>query len=273
MKKLILFGTLLASLATHSFPMKYLKTYFSHKQEIATPAPVKAKVGVVIISPELNFYQITKTLIQAAKNKDLLGLILVFDNTGGSTAQFSTLHDLVKKITTIKPIVGLVCGNCLSGAYMVASTTNYLLCAEAANIGSVGVIVELHKISNQRLVGNANNNIDANLDVQIFNEGTYKTTYNQYAPLTDTQRAFIKEDLSKTYQYFINLIATNRNISAENYLDWADAKIFMGYEAVELGLVDGLGTLFDAEDKVLELIKQKSPDITFDTTIETIELN
>ena len=67
-------------------------------------------------------------------------------------------------------------------------------------------------------------------------------------------------------------MARNRNLSIDNHLDWADAKIFMGHEALKLGLVDEIGTLLDAEQKILELIKQKTSDTVFDNTIETVEL-
>lgn len=260
--------------------MEYIKSYFNSDSSSDLPlivdapaVPLKAKVGILYITNSLEMQQALKTLAHAAKNPELLGIILCIENNGGDCGQFSAFHDLIKKATTIKPVVGIVHGNALSGGYLIASATNFLICAEASNIGSIGAITELQKLSEHHLVGNSNNNYDAKIDLEIFNAGTYKTIYNANAPLTETQRHYVQESVDKTYQYFISLVARNRNICTEDYLDWADAKVFFGFEALELGLVDQIGTLLDAEEKVLELIKQKSPDITFDNTIETVELN
>lgn len=259
--------------------MEYLKKYFVSETpaaqtiEIAPAASLKIKVGIIHIPDNVNFPQLIKILSEAAKNIELQGLILLIDNNGGDVGQFSTLHDLIKKITNIKPIVGLVCGSAYSCGYMIASATNYLMCSAGSNIGSIGAVIELQKFKDQHLVANPNNNLDAVLEVEILTGGTYKAMTNPNLALTEIQRNYLKEFVEKTYQYFINLVARNRNLSTENYLDWADAKIFMGYEAVELGLVDEIGTILDAEEKVLELIKQKSPDTLFDKTIETVELN
>lgn len=272
--------SLLLLMPLNSINMEYLKKYFvleapKNPAVIANPsvAPLKVKVGIIHIPDNINFPQLIKTLTEAAKNNELQGLILLIDNNGGDVGQFSTVHDLIKKITTIKPIVGLVCGSAYSCGYMIASATNYLMCSEGSNIGSIGAIVELQKFRDLHLAANPNNHLNTAVDVEIWTGGTYKAMSNPNSALTEIQRNYIKEFVEKTYQYFINLVARNRNLSAENYMDWADAKIFMGYEAVELGLVDEIGTILDAEQKVLELIKQKSPDASFESTIETVELN
>lgn len=255
--------------------MEYLKKYFMLPAPIheVPAAPLKPKIGIIHIPNSFESIEIQKKLVQAAKNKELQGIILLIDNNGGNAAYFSALHDLIKKITIIKPVVGLVYGSACSGGYMIACATNYLICAEASNIGSIGVVLELHKFSEQHLVGTHNNDLDAKIDVVTMSAGAYKTIFSNNAPLTETQKTYLKEEIDKSYQYFINLVARNRNLSPENYLDWADAKIFMGFEAQSRGLVDQTGTMLDAEEKVLELIKQKSPDVTFGDTIETVELN
>lgn len=272
---------LLQTADTHS--MGFLSNYFWPQEVIqevkeeapieVIPVPKKAKVGIFYLANGFDFQQVLKTLTLAAKNNELFGLILLIDNNGGDAGQFSTLHDLIKKITTIKPVVGVVCGSALSGGYMVASATDYLLCSEASNVGSIGAISEIQKLKEQHLVANPNNNLDAKLDVEIFSAGTYKAMYNSYSPLTPEQRRYLQEGAEKGYRYFINLIARNRSLAPENYLEWADAKIFLGYEAKELGLVDKVGTILDAEEKILELIKLKSPDTNLDSTIEVVELS
>lgn len=234
---------------------------------------LKPKVGIIHIPYDFEFEKLIRTIAAAAKDHTLQGLILIIDNDGGNMGQFSALHDLIKKITTIKPVVGLICGNAGSNGYLIASATNYIFCASSSDIGSIGVILEIEKRSNQRLISDSKNHIEAIIEYEIFSSGTYKGIHNDNTPLTEAQRTYLKNKLESSYQHFINLIAKNRNLSLEKHLDWADGKWFLGPQALELGLVDQIGTILDAEEKVLELIKQKSPDILFDSTIETVELN
>jgi protease-4 len=231
------------------------------------------KVGIVQIPCDIEFQKIMKTLTLAAKDNQLHGLILIIDNDGGDIGQFSALHDLIKKITTIKPVIGLVCGNACSSGYWIASATSYLYCSSASDIGSIGSFLEIEKYSDQRLASNEKNTIEAKIDYEIFTAATYKTIHNVNAPLSETQRTYLQNKVKNTYFHLINSISKNRSLSIDNHLDWADAKMFLGHEAVELGLVDSVGTILDAEVKVLELIKQKFPDTIFDSSIETVELN
>lgn len=233
---------------------------------------MKPKIGIVQIPCDLEFQKIMKTLTLAAKDNQLHGLILIIDNDGGDIGQFSALHDLIKKITTIKPVIGLVCGNACSCGYWIASATSYLYCSSASDIGSIGSFLEIEKYSDQRLASNEKNTIEAKIDYEIFTAANYKTIHNSNIPLSEAQRAYLKNKVTNTYHHLINSVAINRNLSVDNHLDWADAKTFLGHEALKLGLVDALGTQLDAEQKVLELIKQKCPNILFDNTIETVEL-
>lgn len=236
-------------------------------------ASLKAKVGIIHIPDEFEFEKLISTLTQSAKDTQLYGLIIIIDNDGGNIGQFSGIHDLIKKITLKKPVVGLVIGNACSSGYLIASATTFLICAEASDIGSIGSIMEIEKYTDQRLASNDKNNIEAKIDYEIFSKATYKTIHSSNAPLTQIQREYLKKRNERTYEYLIGRVAANRNLLIENHLEWADAKTFLGVEAVELGLVDSLGTIIDAEEKILELIKQKNSDVTFDNNIQTTELN
>lgn len=251
--------------------MEYIQKYFAPIEYSANPW--KAQVGIIHIPYDFEFEKLINTLTQAAKNNELQGIILIIDNDGGNMGQFSALHDLIKKITTIKPVIGLVCGSACSAGYLIASATNYLFCATASDIGSIGIILEIEKYSGQRLATNPKNRIDAKVDYEIFHGGTYKTIHNDNAPLTEIQRTYLQNKVEESYQNFISLVAENRNLSLEKHLEWADAKTFLGSEAIKIGLVDEIGTILDAEAKVLELIKQKNPDTIFDAILETVELN
>ena len=97
-------------------------------------------------------------------------------------------------------------------------------------------------------------NIEANMDIELFQSGEFKGISAAYKQMSDNERAYMREYLD-SYQKFLTLVATDRNLNIEEYKVWAEGKIFLSDEALQLGLVDAVGTIFEAEEKMLELLQ------------------
>lgn len=270
MKKLILAGLLLSSMPISG--MDYLKSLFYAPTITSTLsiekvepriATVKPLIANIVINNEINFTQIMNDLQNAANNPAVHGILLLIDNSGGSAGHFSAIHDLVKKVATMKPVVGLIYGYAFSGGYMIACACDYLICPSCSEVGSIGVIDEIFKYKDPKLTGN----IEAQVDVEVLHSGEYKAVRNPYKELSENQRAYIMKQSEKLYQQFVKTVAQNRKLDIAQFQEWADAKTLISYEALELGLVDEIGTIFEAEDKLRELITKRNPDIVFEKEI------
>ena len=67
------------------------------------------------------------------------------------------------------------------------------------------------------------------------------------------ERELLLDELAKTHDYFLSSVAENRQITSEENLGIiASARVFLGSEALELGLVDVLGGRKEAEDWLKE---------------------
>lgn len=228
---------------------------------------IKPRVAIVFIQPQVNFTESILDLIGIAKNKDILGVIFVIDNNGGPLAQYSALHDVMKKMSLIKPTVSLVAGNAYSCGYLIASAANYIIAHSCSGIGSIGLLHEVARYKNAKTKGQT----EADLEVEIFQAGACKTLFNEFAKaLTDEDRKYLQDNLTISYKQFLKLVAENRNLSLDNYTDWAEGKSFISCEALKRGLIDEIGTAFEAEKKIIELIRQKYPDFTFADEIEPL---
>ena len=60
-----------------------------------------------------------------------------------------------------------------------------------------------------------------------------------------------------SYQIFCSTVAACRNLSLEKITDWADGKIFTADQALELKLIDVLGSISDAKEALKNLIEKK----------------
>jgi protease-4 len=255
-KKIFLFLLLVPfSLNCFSLP------WFSKSQ------PVTPKVVAIEIFDPINFKDVAGELFRATKREDVVGVILMVSCNGGSVGDFSVIHDMVKKLASVKPVVSLVGGSAYSCGYMVASAADVIFAHSSSDIGSIGVYIDIKRYSNVSL---KNDGIEADVKTDLFTAGEFKALTNPYGPeLTDAQRTFMQAQIMKTYYAFIALVAQNRGLNKEDYKIWAEGKVFDAPEALELGLIDAIGTIFDVEDKIKQLIVKRNPNFGSTTWLKS----
>lgn len=271
MKRIIC--VLLLAITVPIIGMNYIKSLIYKPtiemvEKAAGVSAVKPCIASIFINNEIVFTQIMNDLQNAANNSSVHGILLLIDNYGGSTGNYSAVHDMVKKVATMKPVVGLIVGNAFSGGYWVASACDYLICPSCSELGSIGSMYEITKYKDAKVTGN----LEALLDIDVITAGEYKGLTHPHKAWTDKHRTFIKEHTQKMYMLFAKSVAQNRKLDMAKCEEWADAKVFLSPEALELGLVDQIGTIFEAEDKLRELIHARNPDIIFEKEITYLKL-
>lgn len=77
----------------------------------------------------------------------------------------------------------------------------------------------------------------------------------------------MQELIDTSYQQFVQTVAEARNLAVETVRSFADGRIFTGQQALELGIVDRLGTEEDARRWAAELVgldPEKTPVFTLE---------
>ena len=268
MKKLLIALSLLCVPTTYAHPFPAWALFWKARQEIPVKhSPIIPKVITIEVIDPVNFKELKANLIKAVKSDEIKGIILTVNCNGGKLSDFSPIHDIVKKASLKKPVIALVEGNAYSGGYMVASATNYIIVSSGSMVGNIGVILEVKRYTNSKVKGE----VEADMEVTVIKAGEFKDVYHPYgSPLTEMDKEYISDFAAKLYQSFIHTVAQNRNIKVEDYKEWAEAKDFLAVEAKELGLIDSIGTLFEAEDKILEMIKERNPNTEFGNSVEQV---
>jgi hypothetical protein len=126
-----------------------------------------------------------------------------------------------------------------SAAYWIGSAASKVFTSNLTNmIGSIGVVQSHVDISRaQDMQGVKTTEITA---------GKYKRIASQYAPLSSDGRDTLQDQVNQVYQAFVGDVARNRGVSAQAVLDnMADGRVFIGQQAIDAGLVDGVSTLDD----------------------------
>lgn len=171
------------------------------------------------------------------KNRSAAALILVVDSPGGAVSIADAGYTLLKRIHKRIPIITVIESTAASAGYMMASTGDVVISQETSIVGSIGVLLQIPVFKS--LLENigieySNSGVGDNMDVIPFKGLTEFT--NKYLDLAG-------ED---SYEWFRSIVQFERRLSNEQLKKVIGGKIFLGHEALSLGLIDGFGDISTA---------------------------
>jgi len=173
------------------------------------------------------------------------GIILYIDSPGGGVFESDELYlKLVEfREATGRPIYASMASMGASGAYYVATVANRIYANRNNWTGSIGVTIgtlidvseflENHGIRTSTIVSGNNKAIGSFFD-----------------PLTQEQADILQALVDEAHDQFVNIIAYERSMSITRVRELADGRIYTARQAVELGLVDAVGTFADAKESM-----------------------
>jgi protease IV len=254
--------------SAYTYNMQYVQNFFKGHQDLIVEQPVqeiKPNVAFVFIQDQLDCNAMILQLMALAKDPNIQGVLLIIDNTGGRGRDFA-IRDLLVSIKKRKPVVALIIGHAASGGYLLASAADYIIAHTLSEVGSIGVMLEMTKYKNTKLTGP----IKAELDIEVLRAGKFKGLWHPNVTLSEQDKSYYAESIQAYYMAFLKLIAQERNLSVEQHEEWADGREFIAEEAVKVGLIDEVGTMFEAEQVMLRLIQERNPECVIGKEITPI---
>jgi len=188
-----------------------------------------------------------RSVLDAAADPAVHSIILSIDSPGGTVDGTQILSDSVFDARTDKPIVTLASGTIASAAYWFGSAASKVYVADTTtSVGSIGVVTAHVDVSAQEAA--------RGIKTTEITAGKYKRIASQYAALSEEGRQSIQDQLDYMYSLFVGAVAKNRGVSTDVVLsDMADGRVFIGQQAIDAGLVDGIITL----DALIEQLNQE----------------
>ena len=195
--------------------------------------------GVVTVTPE----KIISQLDEARKNPNVKAILIRVNSPGGSAAASQEIYEELKKVE--KPVVVSVSEVCASGAYYVASAADRIIANRSSSVGSIGVIMQIPNFEDlyEKL----------GIKYTTIKQGKFKDVGSPDRPITEEEIRLLETQLKEIYGQFIADVAEGRNMDAGEVEELATGWVFLGTEALELGLIDGIGNYKDAINIAAEL--------------------
>jgi len=191
------------------------------------------------VTPE----EIIGQLDEADKNPNVKAILLRVNSPGGSPAASQEIYEEIKKME--KPVVVSVSDTCASGAYYVASAADKIIANRSSSVGSIGVIMQIPNYEDlyEKL----------GLKYTTIKQGKYKDVGSPDRPLTSEEIKLLEAQLKEIYRQFIADVAEARSMDVSEVEELATGWVFLGTEALELGLIDEIGNYKDAINIAAEL--------------------
>ncbi len=181
---------------------------------------------------------------KAQASDNVKAILLEIDSFGGSPVAGEEMMKAVKD--SKKPVVALIRSQGLSAAYLAASGAKTIFASNFSDVGSIGVTMSY--------LQNAEKNQKDGMTYVSLSAGKYKDIGNPDKAITEEEKQLLMRDVNITYDYFVNLVAKNRNLSISKVKALADGSSMMGASALKNGLIDKIGILPDAKKYLAEQI-------------------
>ncbi len=193
-------------------------------------------------------------------DNDIKALIVNVDCPGGTVVGAENIFNTLRKIAEKKPVVAVLWSVAASGGYMVALGADYIVTHNGTLTGSIGVILRSTDISElAKKIGVTSNTLRSS---------EFKAMPDLFEKTPPYVKEVLLEGVMDTYQYFIELVATRRNLDIDYVKKIADGRTYTGRQAYSLKLVDAIGE----EETALSWLYQEKK-ISSDLKVKIVEIN
>lgn len=173
------------------------------------------------------------------KDPSVKAIVLRVDSPGGAVAPSQEIYEEVKKATLKKKVIVSMGSVAASGGYYISAPASRIIANPGTLTGSIGVIMEIPNIEGlMDKIG---------VKTEVIKSGRHKDLASAFRKMGTEERVILQGVLDDVHEQFIKAVSEGRkNMSLDDIKELADGRIFTGRQALEIGLVDELGSLEDA---------------------------
>lgn len=205
-------------------------------------------------------------LIQQASEENLAALVLRVDSGGGSAFASEIIRQQLLDLQEEIPVIVSMGSVAASGGYWISASSDEIWANPTTITGSIGVF-------------GAFPTLEDSLDrLGIHTDGLATTalagSIRLDRALSPMAESILQQGVDNVYGQFLDIVAAGRESEPDAINEIAQGRVWTGKQALELGLVDKLGSLEDvirataervdlAEYEVIEIKRQLSPGELF----------
>jgi protease-4 len=194
-----------------------------------------------------------EALVLAEADPLVKGLVLRVRSPGGGVAASETLHHLLAtwKARSHKPMVAYLQGMATSGGYYIAVASDHVIAHPSTITGSIGVIMPGYNVAG---LMDRFGVVD-----QSLTSGAFKDSGSSTRPMREEERAQLQSVIDDLYRRFVDVVDAGRPKLDRFAVELlADGRIYTANQALEAGLIDEIGHMDAAIDRLKKLVGTES---------------
>lgn len=181
---------------------------------------------------------LARTLAGVRADESVKAVVLRVNSPGGSALASDIIWRELELLRAEKPVIVSMGSYAASGGYYISCPADAIVSDRLTLTGSIGVF-GMYLYTPDAL----KNKLGITLDGVKSNRSA---GMGSISPLTPAERASIMRGVDKVYATFTGNVAQGRNLPLERVLEIAGGRVWSGEDALDIGLVDGIGGLREA---------------------------
>lgn len=209
------------------------------------------------------------------KDTTVKAVVLRVNSPGGSVIASDKIKAEIDLLKERVPVIASYGDYAASGGYWISANCDKIYTNATTLTGSIGVFSMIYDLS-----GTMKNKLHVN--VTPVKSNTHADMYTFMRPLDSQETAYMQTSVETIYEQFTSLVAQGRDMTVADVDRIAQGRVWTGAEALEIGLVDEIGTIKDAityaalsidgviglED--VQVVEYPKPQTTLEILLETL---
>ncbi len=181
---------------------------------------------------------VSDALKKIRNDKNIMAIVLRVNSPGGDGFASDEIFRELELIKGKKPLIISMGGVAASGGYYISCIGDDILVSPATITGSIGVIEGKMDLSGfYEKIG---------INKQTLKRGIHADIRSSTRGLTDEEISKAKKMINQFYESFVDKVSTWRKIPYDSVDAIGQGRVWTGHQALQKGLVDSYGGIWDA---------------------------
>lgn len=180
-----------------------------------------------------------KIIKSVREDDDIKAVVLRVNSPGGSVLASEKIKAQLDSLGKRVPVIASYGDYAASGGYWISAGCDYIYANETTLTGSIGVfsmIPDFKKTINDKI----------HINITPVNSNRHSDMYSLLRPLDKAEIAHMQTSVEEIYDRFTQIVAEGRDMSVSAVDSVGQGRVWTGAQALELGLVDAIGSIDDA---------------------------
>ena len=216
-----------------------------------------------------------KIIADVRADKDVKAVVLRVNSPGGSVMASEKIKAELDLLRENVPVIASYGDYAASGGYWISANSDYIFSNATTLTGSIGVFSMIPDIG-----GVVKDKLHVTITPVKSNE--HADMLGMMRALTPKETAYMQASVENIYNKFTSLVAEGRDMTVEDVDAIAQGRVWAGADAIEIGLVDQIGTIEDAIEYAamsiegvtsvndVQVVGYPKPKTTLETLLETL---